>query len=94
MFAKRYSYKNKVKTRHGYFATCCKSDQVILADNKGKIPNAEFTSLCTDNYGDLLVSDYNNNIICMLNEDASYSRIIVDCDKIHGPMHVDIDECG
>jgi hypothetical protein len=76
---------------------------VIVLNQNGDIINifedtdAKFWNICTDNYGNILVSDNRQqDRIIMLSEDGMFQRTLLtrDIKNIHSVTHLAIDGCG
>ena len=88
------------ETKTGKLAITCRRNSVIVIGKGGKIvekfekPNAQFTSVCSDNYGKLLVADFQGSNIYVLSENGCFERILLRAQSVYRPEIIDLDGCG
>ncbi|VDI01732.1 Hypothetical predicted protein [Mytilus galloprovincialis] len=80
------------------------SNIVVIADKHGTIletferPGASFRGITLDNYGQILVVDYEKDCIDILSEDGVFHRNLVNNENgdkmIYSTTHFTLDECG
>lgn len=81
-----------------------KPDTIIVADINGCVKNtyeifeANFKAFAVDNYGDIIIADYENNVITMLSEQGDFKcDLLNDAKARNGLSRIEyftLDKCG